>query len=49
MDGFAAAQRIVEIAQQAQKGELVLVLVSGGGSALIPYPAHGISLADKIQ
>jgi len=48
MAGFAAAQRIAEIAQQAQEGELVLVLVSGGGSALIPYPARGISLADKI-
>ncbi|MBE0468804.1 MAG: DUF4147 domain-containing protein [Methyloprofundus sp.] len=46
--GLAAAQRIAKIAQQAQQGELVLVLVSGGGSALIPYPAEGISLAEKI-
>jgi len=46
--GFAAAQRIAKIAQHAQQGELVLVLVSGGGSALIPYPADGISLDEKI-
>jgi len=46
--GFAAAQRIAKIAQQAQQGELVLVLVSGGGSALIPYPADGIGLDEKI-
>ncbi len=46
--GFSGALRIAEIAQQAQAGELVLVLVSGGGSALIPYPADGISLEEKI-
>ena len=46
--GFAAAQRIAKIAQQARQDELVLVLVSGGGSALIPFPADGISLDEKI-
>ena len=46
--GFVAAQRIAKIAQQAQQGELVLALVSGGGSALIPSPANGISLNEKI-
>lgn len=46
--GFVAAQRIAKIAQQAQQGELVLALVSGGGSALIPFPADGISLNEKI-
>ena len=46
--GLSGAQRIAEKAQLAQAGELVLVLVSGGGSALIPYPAEGISLEEKI-
>jgi len=46
--GFSAAQRIAKIAQQARQGDLVLVLVSGGGSALIPLPADGISLDEKI-
>ncbi len=46
--GLNAAQQCATIAQQAQTTELVLVLISGGGSALIPYPVDGISLADKI-
>lgn len=46
--GFSGAQRIVEKAQLAQAGELVLVLISGGGSALIPFPVEGISLEDKV-
>lgn len=46
--GFAAAQQLAHYAAAAKAGELVLVLVSGGGSALIPYPATGISLSEKI-
>ena len=46
--GFAAAQQLAQYAAAAKAGELVLVLVSGGGSALIPYPATGISLSEKI-
>ncbi len=48
-NGLLAAQRIAEQARLAQANELVLVLVSGGGSALIPYPVAGISLQDKID
>jgi glycerate 2-kinase len=47
--GFNAAKRCAEIAQNAKTGELVLVLVSGGGSALIPYPVDAVSLQDKIR
>lgn len=47
--GFNAAKQVAEIAQAAQAGELVLVLVSGGGSALIPYPVDSVTLADKIR
>lgn len=46
--GFEAAKRIAQIAQNATAGELVLVLISGGGSALIPYPVDAISLDEKI-
>ena len=42
--GFTAAQQVAEIAQAAQAGELVLVLVSGGGSALIPYPVDSVTI-----
>ena len=47
-DGFHAAQRIAKIVQQATADETVLVLISGGGSALLPYPVDGISLEEKI-
>ncbi len=47
-DGFHAAQKIAERVKQAQSNDLVLVLISGGGSALLPYPVEGITLAEKI-
>lgn len=46
--GFHAAQKVAQIAKNARSGELVLVLISGGGSALIPYPVESISLEEKI-
>ena len=47
-DGFSAAQKIAERVSQATADELVLVLISGGGSALLPYPVAGVSLQEKI-
>ncbi|MDP3589369.1 MAG: DUF4147 domain-containing protein, partial [Methylobacter sp.] len=47
-NGLKAAQIIAERVQHAQEHELVLVLVSGGGSALIPCPAGQITLQEKI-
>lgn len=47
-NGFTAAVAVARAAEAAKEGELVLVLISGGGSALLPYPAPGISLEDKI-
>ncbi len=46
--GHEAAKIIAEHAQQAQQGDLVLVLVSGGGSALVPFPPDSITLDEKI-
>jgi glycerate 2-kinase len=45
--GFNAAKLCAKVAQDAKQGELVLVLVSGGGSALIPYPVDPVSLQEK--
>lgn len=38
--GVAGARRIRELAEQADEKTLVLTLVSGGGSALLPAPLH---------
>ncbi len=46
--GLAAAGIIAEQLKSAQRGDLVVCLISGGGSALLPYPVTGISLDDKI-
>ncbi|HYG31152.1 MAG TPA: DUF4147 domain-containing protein [Allosphingosinicella sp.] len=43
----AAAERLMALAQQAQPGDLVLVLLSGGASALACAPGEGLSLAEK--
>jgi len=43
----AAAAELLALARGADQRCLVLVLVSGGGSALLCAPAEGISLADK--
>ena len=45
--GFDAARRILMLAGSAGPDDLVLCLISGGGSALLTMPAEGIPLADK--
>ncbi len=47
--GVAAALRIEALLQRAGPDDLTLVLVSGGGSALLPAPLAGVSLAEKQQ
>jgi glycerate 2-kinase len=47
-EGLRAAKLVAERALNALRGDLVLVLVSGGGSALLPAPVAAIGLADKI-
>ncbi len=45
--GRAAAARILELARSAGADDLVLCLISGGGSALLALPAEGVTLEDK--
>jgi glycerate 2-kinase len=45
--GENGAREIAGIAQQAGKDDIVLALISGGASALMPLPADGITLDEK--
>jgi hydroxypyruvate reductase len=47
--GVAAGEAVIRLAQQASAGDLVLVLLSGGGSALLTAPAPGVTLEDKRE
>lgn len=47
--GLAASARLLELARGAGEGELIVFLVSGGGSALTPAPAPPITLAEKQE
>jgi glycerate 2-kinase len=45
--GLKGAGEIMHIAGRAGEKDLVLCLITGGASALLPLPADGISLRDK--
>jgi len=46
-EGVAGTRRILDLVAQAEPDDLVICLISGGGSALLPAPIEGVSLADK--
>jgi glycerate 2-kinase len=45
--GIKGTKNILSILKKAGQNDIVIVLISGGGSALMPLPASGVSLADK--
>jgi glycerate 2-kinase len=45
--GLEAAQRILALTQGLTSDDLVLCLISGGGSALLTLPCEGLTLEDK--
>ncbi|MCX7407205.1 MAG: DUF4147 domain-containing protein [Planctomycetales bacterium] len=45
--GVFGSERILELVASQREHDLCLVLISGGGSALLPLPLDGIRLADK--
>ena len=45
--GVAGARRIAALAAEARKDDLVLCLISGGASSLLPLPGEGVSLTTK--
>ncbi len=45
--GVEGTRKIVDLLQSAGEGDLVFSLISGGGSALLPLTAEGITLPEK--
>ena len=45
--GLQAAERILKMTEGLTENDLVLCLISGGGSALLTLPTDGLSLAEK--
>jgi hydroxypyruvate reductase len=45
--GLAAAQGVLNLVSNLTADDLVLALISGGGSSLLSLPAAGLTLADK--
>jgi hydroxypyruvate reductase/glycerate 2-kinase len=48
-EGVAGAEQILQLLASAGPQDVALCLLSGGGSALLPAPAPGVSLTDKQQ
>ena len=47
--GLCAAEKVIDLVMRLKADDhLLLLLISGGGSALLPAPAAGISLEQKI-
>jgi hydroxypyruvate reductase len=45
--GVAGAREIARLAREAGPRDLVIFCISGGGSALMPLPVEGVTLAEK--
>ncbi len=48
-NGFRGATEVARLVGGAGEKDLIVFLISGGGSALLPLPADGIELAEKQQ
>lgn len=45
--GFRAAEEALSLARKTRPGDLVFACITGGSSALMPYPVEGVTLEDK--
>lgn len=48
-NGVIAGLAVEKLLREAGAGDVVLALISGGGSALLPGPVKGLTLADKAE
>nr|XP_027211882.1 glycerate kinase-like [Penaeus vannamei] len=46
---YAGARKILSLVQRLKENDLLLVLISGGGSALLPYPTPPLTLHEKSE
>ncbi len=49
MPGFEAAAEALVLAQKTRPGDIVFGCITGGSSALMPYPVEGVSLDEKRE
>ncbi|EJF91724.1 hypothetical protein MEG_01778 [Bartonella tamiae Th307] len=47
-NGLKASQIIMKLVENLHENDLVITLISGGGSALLPAPCVGLTLEDEI-
>lgn len=45
--GVEGSKKILQVIRKAKKNDLIFVLISGGGSSLLPLPARGLTLLQK--
>jgi len=46
-NGVKGVERIIELLKNIKRGDLIIILLSGGASSLLPAPNKNISLNDK--
>ena len=47
--GIEGTRRMLDMVERAERNDLIICLISGGGSSLMPLPRGHISLADKRE
>lgn len=48
-NGIEGVEKMLEVARDANENDLVICLISGGGSAMMPLPANGVNLSEKQE
>jgi glycerate 2-kinase len=48
-DGVAGVEQMLDLFSNAHPNDIGLCLISGGGSALLPAPVPGVTLAEKVE